>query len=68
MVLISGQCDSVRKDVFWERNSVDKSQVGILSRWYRMKEKCDSVRKDVILKKRKVWMNAKQNFIQYGMA
>jgi len=29
---------------------------------------CDSVRKDVILKKRKVWMNAKQNFIQYGMA
>jgi len=33
-----------------------------------MKEKCDSVRKDVILKKRKVWMNAKQNFIQYGMA
>lgn len=47
MVLNSGQCDSVRKDVFWERNSVDKSQVGILSRWYRMKEKCDPVGKDV---------------------
>ena len=60
MILMTGQCDSVRKDVFlgkgWRRQKPNRN----FMRMVLISGQCDSVSKDVISKKRKVWMNAKQ--------
>ena len=52
MVLVSGQCDSVRKDVVLKKRKVYMKAKQNFMRMVLISGQCDSVRKDVVLKKR----------------